>query len=195
MPARKPAGLITRDETKEDKRVRVEAEAAMTPCTPLSKNPPASLKRNKGAQAVWRRVVGLYNETAGKIATAFDENLLVKYCLAEVELLTLEAIRDELFTEWKRIGKQVKPMKPTAGTLRDYLNLLTQYNALIGRYQGMDGRIDNKRKMLVDMEQALYLTPRSRAGVEPPLKELEKPKDSMEKLLEKKKNVRPVEGG
>ena len=56
-------------------------------------------------------------------------------------------------------------------------------NELYTKWQGADARLDGKRKLLHDLEKSLYLTPRSRAGVEPPTKEPDVPKSEMEGLL------------
>jgi hypothetical protein len=74
-------------------------------------------------------------------------------------------------------------MKPTAAHIKDYLGALFQANALLQRYQGMDARLDGKRKLVFTLAQAMYLTPRSRAGVAPKQKEEEQPKNEMEELL------------
>lgn len=74
-------------------------------------------------------------------------------------------------------------MKPKPGQRQDYVNALTQANALLQRFQGMDARMDGKRKLVFALAQSLYLTPRSRAGVAPTEKEPEEPKSEMEKML------------
>ena len=61
---------------------------------------------------------------------------------------------------------------------------LMQANALIQRFQGMDARLDGKRKLIFSLAQSLYLTPRSRAGVAPEEKDGEEPQSDMDKLLD-----------
>lgn len=183
MPASKPSSLRTRHDTKTDRSARDAGEAALIPKTALTKKPPAALTRHKQASAVWRRLVDLYFETDGTIITAFDMDLLIKYCLAEEELEELFKLRGEIKKLWTTHAKKVLTINPDPKELKWYYLALNQANALLQRFQGMDARMDNKRKMLVGMAQSLYLTPRSRAGVAPPEKEPDEPKSEMDKLL------------
>ena len=156
----------------------------MTPKTSIPKKPPSALTGHAHAATTWRRLVGLYFETDGTIVTAFDADLLIKYCLAEEELLELFKLRAEIKTLWTRHVKILGKMDPRADQLKDYFSALANANALLQRFQGMDARMDGKRKMLVLIAQSLYLTPRSRAGVAPPEKPPERPKSEMGNLLE-----------
>lgn len=156
----------------------------MTPRTLLTGKPPPDLTGHKVAAGVWRRLVGLYNETEGTIITSFDADVLVKYCLAEEELLELSKLRNEIKQIWERHCKALDKMKPKDEDLRIYYNALAQANALLQRFQGMDARMDGKRKLVFSLAQSLYLTPRSRAGVAPPEREPEQPKSPMEEMLD-----------
>ena len=72
---------------------------------------------------------------------------------------------------------------PKYESFKNYLRLLEQYGALLARLQGIDARLDGKRKLIHLLAQSLYLTPRSRAGVVPPQKEEEEPSnDNFSKL-------------
>lgn len=184
MPARKPTALTTRHSTKEERSARVSAETAMTPKTGLSVKPPAALKGHAAAREAWTRLVGLYLETEGTIVTAFDADILIKYCLAEEELLELQALRKGIAKLWATHTKLLAKFKPTNDNLEDYFKALNTASALLQRFQGMDARMDGKRKLVFSLAQSLYLTPRSRAGVAPPEKEPEDPQDEMDKLLD-----------
>ena len=184
MPARKPKSLTNRHDTKEGRQAREAAENAFMPKTSISKTAPAALKGHAHAAATWRRLVGLYFETEGTIITAFDTDLLIKYCLAEEELMELLKMRSEIKKLWTIHTKILNAMKPKADDLKDYFNALSQANALLQRFQGMDARLDGKRKLVVAIAQSLYLTPRSRAGVAPQEKPPEKPKSEMGGLLD-----------
>jgi phage terminase small subunit len=183
MPARKPSTLTTRHDTNAEKDARAAAESALTPKTELSARPPSELWNHKHASALWKELIGLWSETQGKIVTAFDEQLLVKYCLAEEELQELFEMRGQIKELWTSHKAVLANMQPTPETMKDYFNALAQANALLQRFQGMDARLDGKRKLVFSLAQSLYLTPRSRAGVAPPEKEPEEPKDDMEQLL------------
>jgi hypothetical protein len=183
MPASKPATLNTRDETKASRAARSAAESAMRPRTELTRKPPDMLAKHKVAADTWKRVVGLYMEVEGKIATSFDADLLVKYCLLEEEVIELAEMRQTIKKEWAEQLKAAKRFKPDAKQIKDYVNMWNVVNALFQRFQGMDARLDGKRKLLHALSMSLYLTPRSRAGVEPPMKEPEAPQSEMEKVL------------
>jgi hypothetical protein len=47
----------------------------------------------------------------------------------------------------------------------------------------IDSRVDRKRALLLQQRQALYLTPRARAGAIPVQKQAEEPADDMDQLL------------
>lgn len=181
MPARKPSTLTDRHDTKADRAQRTASESAMTPRTELTRKPPASLTGHKIAIATWKRVVGLYAELEGKIATSFDEDLIVKYCLVEDECDWLSRIRSKI--EKRYVSADTKLAKKKPDDLEAYYKALGQVNALLARLQGFDARLDGKRKLGLAYSQSLYLTPRSRAGVEPPMKEPEAPQSEMEKVL------------
>jgi len=184
MSAKKDSSLNKRHDTKADKAKRESAEAAMKPKTKLPKKPPAALTGHKTASAEWTRLVSLYYETKGEIITAFDEGVLIKYCLAEEELIQLAELRAVIFKTWNIHLKWLNQFKPKGDQIKDYLGALAQANALLQRFQGMDARMDGKRKMIITMAQSLYLTPRSRAGVAPTEKEPEQPKSAMDDLLD-----------
>ncbi len=186
MPAKKPASLSARHDTKDDRTERAMSEAAMAPKTQITIRPPAALNGHVQAREVWKRIIGLYDETEGTIITAFDSDLLIKYCLAEEELHGLLALRSAILKLWQRHSRLLTRMRPSNKNLKDYYGALGTANALLQRFQGMDARLDGKRKMLVAMEQSLYLTPRSRAGVAPSEKEKDEPESEMDKMLKKK---------
>jgi hypothetical protein len=187
MPARKSIALITAKESKENLERRAMLEASMTPREPLEVDPPARLKKHKTASEIWTRTIALYISIDGQIVTAFDRDLLIKYCLLEEELLWLEDRREKVDEEASAIEKMTKKrpgVKDSDERWKAYLGLLKQYSAVLARVQGYDARIDGKRKLSHQIAQSLYLTPRSRAGVAPPEKDLPKPKNPMEELLD-----------
>jgi phage terminase small subunit len=183
MPARKPSSLNNSHDSKQNRGTRDAAESALNPKTLLTIKPPAALTGHKLASDTWQRIVGLYFETKGTIITAFDQALLIKYCLAEEELIELFKMRSEIKKTWEIHLKWLNNFKPKGEEIKDYLGALQQANALLQRFQGMDARLDGKRKLIFALEQSLYLTPRSRAGVAPPEKEPEEPESEMDKLL------------
>lgn len=184
MPAKKDSSLNKRHDTKADKKKRESAEVAMKPKTKLDLKPPAALTGHKHASAVWTRLLSLYKETKGEIITAFDADELIKYCLAEEELLELSGLRKVVLRTWDIHLKWLNQFKPKGDQIKDYLGALAQANALLQRFQGLDARLDGKRKLIHSLAQSLYLTPRSRAGVAPSEKDPELPKSEMDNLLD-----------
>ena len=135
------------------------------------------------AAAVWKRTVSLYLELEGDIVTAFDYDLLVKYCLLEEEMVELEVMRGQIKIDWETNAKAAKKIKPNTDTLKDWVQMWNVVNGLFQRFQGIDARLDGKRKLLHILAQSLYLTPRSRAGVAPAEKEVEPEGDDMDALM------------
>ena len=100
MPARKPAGLIERHDTKADRAERETAESAYAPKSPLPYRPPCKLDGHQKASAVWRRMIRLYGETQARIATLFDQDALVDYCLLEEQADELDELRAAAKKTW-----------------------------------------------------------------------------------------------
>lgn len=184
MPKAKPKILNDRHNTKEEEQLRDSAESAMKPRTALSLTPPAVLDKNKIAKQTWIRTVGLYNEIDGVIATAFDFDLLVKYCLLEEEVVELAEMRNEMKKDWDEQVKVARKFRPNKEQIKEFVAMWEVVNAMFQKFQSMDARLDGKRKLLYSLSQSLYLTPRSRAGVAPPTKPGEKPKSDMGKVLD-----------
>lgn len=168
MPARKPQTLNKRHSTKDEVEKRQEAEAAMVPKTQLSRKPPPLLRKHKHATETWNRLVPLYFETAQTFVTAFDADLVAKYCLLEEECLWLEGLRDGVYKQVMGLQKKLEKINfKDVEAMKMYYSLSEQYNALIARVQGLDARLDGKRKLSHDYAKSMYLTPRSRVGVAP----------------------------
>ena len=183
MPARKPLGLSNRHDTKADRSARTADESAMTPGTQLTVATPPRLRRHAHAAATWKRIVGLYGEIDATIATAFDQDLLTKYCLLDEEAIELEKMRRTTLSDWEANQKKASKIKPTADNMKEWVQMWAVVNAMHQRFQGMDARLDGKRKLMHALEQSLYLTPRSRAGVAPNAKEPEEPQSDMEEMV------------
>lgn len=184
MPAAKPKSLSKRHDTKEEKAAREVAEEGMKPVTKISAEPPARLRGHEHASSLWVEIVGLYFETEDEIITAFDKQLLTRYCLLDEECLNLEELRDGILDEHDKVQQKLKNTKVTVKNFEEYGAMLEQKNALLARYQGFDARLNTNRKFLTEMEEKLYLTPRSRAGVAPKDKDKPKPKSGMGELLD-----------
>lgn len=177
--------MNSRNTSKEIRGARESAEDAMTPKTALTAAVPVRLRGKNHAQAAatWKRIIGLYLEIEGKIVTAFDHDLLIKYCLLEEEVIELADMRRTIKEDWETNSKAAKKIKPNPDTLKDWVRMWEVVNGLFQRFQGMDARLDGKRKLLHTLSQSLYLTPRSRAGVAPPEKERDPEQDDMADLL------------
>jgi hypothetical protein len=183
MPARKPHALHRPSRHTAASEARERAESALAPKTKLASKPPAALAHNPEAARTWKRLIALFREVQATMITAFDEDLLVKYCLAKAELQELKTIREEVKRSWELHKKLLERFRPKPDQLKDYFGALQQANALLQRYQGIDARLDGKRKLLHALQQSMYLTPRSRAGTAPAEREPEMPLDGMETLL------------
>jgi hypothetical protein len=185
MPARKPAGLQTGHDTLAEKAQRADVEQMLTPKTELTAAlPPVLRKGHEVAAQTWKRVVSLFLELDRKIVTAFDYDLLIKYCLLEEEARELALMRKQLRSDWETQSKAAKKISLTDDNLKSWVQMWTVINALFARFQGLDARLDGKRKLLHAIAQSLYLTPRSRAGVPPEGKPPEPLPDEMDQILD-----------
>lgn len=171
MPAKKPLALIVRHSTKDEKKDRLAQESAMTPIEMLSLEVPPALQgeRYKYAAGVWVRCIGLYLELQKMLATPLDENLLIKYCKAEQQFVEIEQFRDEKIKELASIREKAGKIKLTsdAKQLKEWRQVLMAINDMEKNIAFLDARLDAKGKYIHSMQQSLYLTPRSRAGVNP----------------------------
>jgi hypothetical protein len=171
MPAKKPLSLIVRHDTKEQISKRADQEAAMTPIELLSAEVPPVLRgeRYKYAAEVWKRCVNLYSELKGVIATPLDENLLIKYCKAEQQFIEMEKFRLEKINDWEAARTKAKKIKLTGNEkqIKEWRVMWKLVNDMEKGVALLDARLDAKGKYIHAMQQSLYLTPRSRAGVSP----------------------------
>ena len=178
MPAKKPLTMIEKHLTKEERESRLLRESALEPITQLSADVPFPLqgKSNKHAAQVWSRSIQLYSELKGKVATSLDQNLLIKYCKADQQFLELENLRSEKISQWEESKAKAKRVKLTSDEKQ--INAWAKMWRIVSDMEKiiivLDARLDGKGKYLHSLEQSLYLTPRSRAGVAPVQKEKEK---------------------
>ena len=182
MPARKPAGLITRAETKAKKAARIAHESALKPRRDLSANAPARLAGHEVAAATWRRMMRVYNELEAQVVTMMDQDLLIDYCILTEQVGELDELRASSFAAWKHINNSWPTIE---GTLfgKDLIDAIAKLQDAFTDVVKLDGRVDRKRALLLQLRQSLYMTPRARAGAAPKEKEVVAPPDEMEKLL------------
>ena len=152
----------------------------MAPRTELSKSIPSRLRGSAHAvaAATWKRMISLYQEVEGGLVTAFDENILERYCKMFQECIEQETLYVEVKKDYEDIRRKAK-----ASRGEETSKLWETTNKIGTRLQAIDARLDGKRKELHKLEQSLYLTPRSRAGVAPAEKESTSDIDPMDALL------------
>jgi len=184
MPAKKPNSINNKHQTKKESRARGDAESAMEPKTKLTITPPAALKGHKIASAEWVSLITLYNELDATIVTKLDERMVITYCKLIEEEFNLEAKVKKLDQAQKDMLANASRIKPNTENLKTWVGMWSQVNGLTANFKGMDARLDGKRKHRLSLEQSLYLTPRSRAGVAPPEKEKVPEKSKTESALE-----------
>lgn len=182
MPARKPSTLIRRHETAAEQAQRAARESAMRPSRRLPVQAPAQLAAHPTAAAAWRRLMRVYGELDGEIVTRLDQDLLIDYCLLVEQLTELDRMRQAAFDSWQQLARahaQLLEAKRLDEAVLMAVKMVEASEAVVK----LDGRADRKRDLLVKMRQALYLTPRARAGTAPAQKEQEPPPDDLEMLL------------
>lgn len=183
MPARKPAGLITRAQTKAEKQRRIENEQALQPVRDLPMDTPARLKDHPGAGAAWRRLMRRYDELKAVVVTRMDEDLLVDYCMLLEQLQEMDALRKSAVEIWKMLDEQRKVLMELS-QVADAIHVAAKEADTFEMIVKLDSRVDRKRSLLLQLRQSLYLTPRARAGAAPDKKEKPIPPDELEKLLD-----------
>lgn len=182
MPARKPAGLNRRHDTKAEKAERAQAEDALRPLRALPMNPPARLQGHEKATAAWRRLMRIYSELQAEIVTALDEDLLADYCIALEQAREMDAMRKAAAAVYEQL-ERARVEAVERQELELAVSLGQRVLDALDQVVKLDSRVDRKRSLLLQMRQSLYLTPRARAGVAPAPKEKEEPLDDMEAML------------
>ena len=176
MPAKKPLSLLESHLTKTEIEERSARESALMPSELLSLEIPPGLmgKRYEYAAKVWRRCVSLYKELSATIATPLDENLLEKYCKAEQQFVEMEKMRDGKIAECEDAREKAKKIKLGSDEkqIKEWRRMWDIVNGMEKNVTALDARLDAKGKYIHTMQQSLYLTPRSRAGVTPKRKEM-----------------------
>ena len=198
MPARKPAALQKGHDTNSEKDLRVNSEAKAR-TSPVSKSPPRELQGFEVARKAWRGLVGDFQKTEGMELDKLDRHVLIDLCLSEEELSELMKMRAVAFTQWEANTDDITGSRATVNALvkrkaddveltdarRVALGYLKKNQELYKTILSLDARIDAKKKLKFTFYQSMYLTPRSRAGVNPAAKvdEDKQPIDPMEELL------------
>jgi phage terminase small subunit len=179
----KPAGLVTRAETKEKKAQRAQKEEALKPKRGLPLNPPARLKDHKTACFIWRKLMRRYNELEAEIVTGMDWLIVENLCLSVDELDQLGTMRTAAYDIWLELAKEHDKLKKEQKwdeAVLMAINVIGAWDAVLK----LDGRIDRKKDLVHKLSQSLYINPRSRAGTAPAKKEKEEPPDDLEQLLD-----------
>ena len=195
MPAKKPADLVVRHETLDEKNQRLSAEIVNKTGRSLPTSAPKELKGHTFARESWRRLMREFDSLKAERVDSQDRDLLIAYCLTLEEEQDLLVMRSAALSDWKDRREDVLMhrrhmvnYKDSEGDTWDVLakQLVQIVNKVQAAYKtvlDIDARLDRKRSSLLGYQQQMYLTPRSRAGVVPERAEEEDPLDEMEKLL------------
>jgi phage terminase small subunit len=192
MPARKPQGLNVRHDTAAEADARAEAESTVTPERKLPESEPAALADHATAAREWRRLMRLYNSLDVDIVSRLDMGMLLDYCIlieqiGELDKLRAEAIADRELGQaiLEAYKKQIDDKPDEPFDFKTFVKAQEAVNWALDKVIKIDGRVDRKRALVLQLRQSLYLTPRSRAGVTPPEKPpAEQDNDEMSKLLD-----------
>ena len=199
MPAAKPMGLQTRHNTKAEIQAAKDREAALTPDRELSEREPNRLDGDKVAAATWRRIMREYNRLEAKLVSRLDMDLLIDYCLVMSQIDSLDKMREAARKFWETLDEGFANLHSSG----DLVGSWTMANKVSKAYENvlkLDARVDQKRKLVFQYRQSLFMTPRSRSGVKPEEDQEKKaPIDPMEELLnsslEKARNKVDSNGG
>ena len=194
MPAKKPADLVVRHETLEEKNQRISAEIANKTGRNLPSSAPKELKGHTFARESWRRLMREFESLKAERVDSQDRDLLIAYCLTLEEEQDLLVMRSAALADWKDRREDVlmhrKHMADYDREGETWDVLAKQLLQIVNKVQlayktvlDIDARLDRKRSSLREYQQQMYLTPRSRAGVVPERAEEEDQPDEMEKLL------------
>jgi len=193
MPAKKPVDLVVMHLTKAERQQREEQEGALAPKKALTARVPAKLT-GEIERSVWQETVRQYLSLEDRIVSVLDRGILLDYCAACQQLVEIDGLRSEAMNNYTKNEialTKVLHSKKDIGP-RDLLKLINAVNKGLDEVIKLDARADNKRRVIHTFRQALMLTPRSRAGVNPKEKEREQPQSEMAMIIdgEPKKKTR-----
>jgi hypothetical protein len=189
MPARKPAALQKGHDTNAEKNLRLGSEAKAR-TSPVSRTAPRELNGLEIARKTWRGLVSDFQRAEGMELDKLDRHVLIDLCLAEEELSDLMKMRMVAFAQWEANTDDITSSRATVNALvkrkaedveltdarRVALGYLKKNQELYKTILSLDARIDAKKKLKFIFYQSMYLTPRSRAGANPEVKEDESKK-------------------
>lgn len=192
MPTKKPASLNVRHDTLAETEARTSAESALTPRRRLPESEPVALKKHPVAAREWRRLIAMYNELDAEIVSRLDMGMLLDYCMLLEQTEELDELRKASVDGWRSAQKMLEAFQergkddPEAESIdiKTWIKAQEAVNWAYDKIIKVDGRVDRKRALLLQLRQSLYLTPRSRAGVTPAEKTVEPDKSDTEKALE-----------
>ena len=184
MPAAKPKDLIIRAETKAKKSKRASSEASVTPKYELPQVPPAQLKGDI-ERATWQETVILYFTLDARIISQLDRGLLLDFCVATQQLAEIDQLRQKTMKNYLQAQQALdRAYDREENDAKALASLKQTVNWDLDEIIKLDGRADNKRKLLHTLRQSLYLTPRSRAGYVPPEKPPKEPRSKEEEIID-----------
>jgi hypothetical protein len=185
MPAKKPADLIVKHDTKTDQHRREYRQELLTPKQELTNIPPRELT-GEIAQALWMETINSYISLDARIVTAFDCGLLIDYCNTCQQLVEIDYLRSTAMSNYNKDESALARVLYSKGNmdLQELLKLINAVNKSLDEVIKLDARADNKRKVIHIFRQSLMLTPRSRGGISPDEKPQEKPQSEMAKIID-----------
>jgi len=195
MPAKKPADLVVRHETLEEKNQRISAEIANKTGRNLPASAPKELKGHTYARESWRRLMREFESLKAERVDSQDRDLLIAYCLTLEEEHDLLTMRKAALDDWKdrredvllhrrhMVDYKVNDDGSWDILAKQLVQIVNKVQLAYKTVLDIDARLDRKRASLLGYQQQMYLTPRSRAGVVPERADEADPMDEMEKLL------------
>ena len=182
MPAKKPAGLIRRHETAEERAERSQRASAVRPARELPKNAPAALKDHKVAAAAWRSAMRTYGELEAEIVTRMDFDHLVDYCMLIEYLSEIAYMRKVAYQAWLEIAHEHERLLEE-NQPDEAVSMAIKVVGAFDAINKLDTRIERKMALIKQWRESLYLTPRARAGGAPDKKPPEEAPDALTQLL------------
>lgn len=143
---------------------------------------PAILKEHKIAGATWRRLMRLYNQLEAEIVSKLDFDLLADYCILVEQVYELDMMRRAAWQVWESLNG-AWDSREADWDIERMMEIALRLTQAANDTLKLDGRVDRKRALLLQLRQSLYLTPRARAGVVPASKDEPPPPDDLEQLL------------
>lgn len=149
----------------------------MLPTDELPLGAPPELKLYPVAAAKWVELMKLYTQMEADIVSALDRDLLIDYCMMTEYVKHLDRLYAVAAMVLNTLEQKAKRTKKDPETLASNIGYVSE------KMIDINARMERQRMALQKLREALYLSPKARAGYNPQRKPAPPAPDEMDEIL------------